>query len=65
MLNLQEMSLAEISDFMVEAIKVAKKLVLEADEHLYEKWKAGGFLVDKTGFDMCVHPNLSEVVESI
>lgn len=40
-----------------------KAHVRRADRHLYERWKAGGFLVDTDIVSM--YPNLSEVLQQI
>lgn len=40
-----------------------KRLVKEQDKNLYERWKAGGFIVDENIVSM--YPNLVEVCEVI
>lgn len=40
-----------------------KAHVCRTDKHLYERWKAGGFLVDCDVVSM--YPNLAEVLQEI
>lgn len=40
-----------------------KEQIRRADAHLYERWKAGGFLVDDD--IMSMYPSLSEVVDTL
>lgn len=40
-----------------------KRDIRRADPHLYERWKAGGFLVDSDIVSM--YPHMGEVVESL
>ena len=46
-------------DFMLNF----KRLVSEINPHLYERWKAGGFMVDSNIISH--YPNVEEVYESI
>lgn len=40
-----------------------KHLVKQEDNHLFERWKAGGFLVDNDIISM--YPNAEEVYQSL
>lgn len=59
----ENMSAKQIADSLAIGLNVIKCRVKRIDKHLYERWKAGGFLVDDDIVSM--YPNMSEVVESI
>jgi hypothetical protein len=48
---------------LLERFESIKRKVRQADRHLYERWKAGGFLVDSDIVSM--YPHVGEVVESL
>jgi len=48
---------------LMELFNSIKRKVRLNDRHLYERWKAGGFLVDPDIVSM--YPHLGEVVESL
>ena len=55
--------LREDFDKMMELYHFIKRQVRQKDKHLYERWKAGGFLVDNDIVSM--YPDLTEVIEAI
>lgn len=54
-----QQSLEEINNGM----EYIKRICKENDKNLYERWKAGGFIVDTNIVSM--YPNVDEVVESL
>lgn len=46
---------------LMDAYNSIKSEVRRRNPHLYERWKAGGFLIDNDVLSM--YPNLQEVVE--
>lgn len=54
-----EKKFAELMDLYEEI----KREVRRRDPHLYDRWKAGGFIVDRNIVSM--YPCLEEVVESL
>lgn len=46
-----------------ELYEKLKNHVRKEDSHLFERWKAGGFLVDTSIVSM--YPNMTEVFESL
>lgn len=55
--------LEEAFSQLICAYSVIKNIVKKSDTHLFERWKAGGFLVDTTIVSM--YPNLLYVVENL
>jgi hypothetical protein len=53
----------EAYENLMEAFATFKKIVRSEDNHLYERWKAGGFLVDEN--TMSMYPNATEVYEQL
>ena len=53
--------LRESYDQLMEAYNFIKTEVRRRDKHLYERWKAGGFLIDDDIISM--FPALSKVME--
>lgn len=53
----------EDADELMGLMESIKRAVRMHDRHLYERWKAGGFLVDPDIVSM--YPNLNEVVDSL
>jgi hypothetical protein len=54
-----QLSLEEINNGM----EYIKRICKENDKNLYERWKAGGFIVDTNIVSM--YPNVDEVVGSL
>ena len=48
---------------MLDLFYQIKQEVKKRDRHLYEQWKAGGFLVDED--IMSMYPNCRQAVESL
>ena len=48
---------------MMEFYNSLKQQIRKADPHLYERWKAGGFLVDHDIVSM--YPDMGQVVETL
>jgi hypothetical protein len=48
---------------MMELYNELKQEIRHKDKHLYERWKAGGFIVDEDIVSM--YPHMGEVVESL
>lgn len=61
--ELENMSAKQIAEVLAIGLDLIKSRVKKVDKHLYERWKAGGFLVDDNIVTM--YPNVLEVVESI
>lgn len=59
----ENMSAEQIADVVAIGLNVIKIRIKKVDKHLYERWKAGGFLVEDSVVSM--YPNISEVIESI
>lgn len=59
----ENMSAKQIAEVLAVGFDLIKYRVQKVDKHLYERWKAGGFLVDDDIVSM--YPNMSKVVESI
>lgn len=55
--------LTEAYEQLSEAFEAFRHLVRCADKHLYERWKAGGFIVSED--IMSMYPNVTEVYESL
>jgi len=55
--------LQEALDVLMEAFNTIKQIVKGEDQHLYERWKAGGFAV--SGDFLSMYPSVESVVESI
>lgn len=55
--------LMAVSGEVINGLEEIKREVRRRNEHLYERWKAGGFMVD-SGF-VSMYPTLEEVVEEI
>lgn len=55
--------LREDFDKMMELYESIKRQIRQRDKHLYERWKAGGFLVDHD--IVCMYPDLTEVMEQL
>ncbi len=55
--------LREQLETLLEAFNEIKATVRREDKPLYERWKAGGFIVDDNIHSM--YPNVSEVVEKL
>lgn len=51
----------EIYEEMMERYEELKRWVRGKNPHLYERWKAGGFLVDEDILSM--YPHLGKVME--
>jgi hypothetical protein len=50
-------------DEMMGLYQAIKRKIRQLDPHLYERWKAGGFIVDKDIVSM--YPDLGSVVEDL
>lgn len=50
-------------DKLMELYNSLKRQVRQADPHLYERWKAGGFLIDDD--IMSMYPTLGKCVEQL
>lgn len=48
---------------LLESFEFIKEYVRRSDRHLFERWKAGGFLVDTSIVSQ--YPNIEEVMESL
>lgn len=46
-----------------ESLSFIKRICKDKDKNLYERWKAGGFLIDTNIVSM--YPNIEDVVESL
>lgn len=57
------MSLREKMELVLDSYAAIKEEVRRKDPHLYERWKAGGFLVD--GDIITNYPNLEQVVDEM
>lgn len=57
------MTIREQYEQMMELYDSLKQKVRQTDKHLYERWKAGGFLVDGDIFSD--YPTLDECVDAI
>jgi hypothetical protein len=55
--------LVENFEKLLELFNSIKSEVRRRDKHLYEQWKAGGFLVDDNVVSM--YPSLPEVIERL
>ena len=55
--------LSEKYEQMMELYCELKQEIRMRDKYLYERWKAGGFLVDED--IMSMYPNLTKVVETL
>lgn len=55
--------LREDFEKMMELYNSIKRQVRQRDKYLYERWKAGGFLVDHDIVSM--YPDLTEVMEQL
>ena len=56
-------SLSKMYDDLMSIYHDIKREVRRRDKHLYERWKAGGFLVDDDILSM--YPDLGKVVEQL
>lgn len=59
----ENMSFEQIADVLAVGLEAIKSRVKKVDNYLYERWKAGGFLVDDAVVSM--YPTISEVVEEL
>ena len=50
-------------DTMVTSLEEAKRLVRQYDRHTYERWAAGGFLIDDS--IMSMYPSLQRILEEM
>jgi len=57
------MSLRAKMEMVLDGFADIKEAVRRKDSFLYERWKAGGFLVD--GDILSMYPNLEEVVQEM
>lgn len=48
---------------ILNSLEIIKDAVRQRDKHLYEQWKAGGFLVD--GNILSMYPNVETVVDRL
>lgn len=55
--------LSEKYEQMMELYCELKQEIRMRDKYLYERWKAGGFLVDED--IMSIYPDIHEVVETL
>jgi len=55
------MSIQETYDSLMSLYNELKHQIQRSDRNLYERWKAGGFLIDDDIISM--YPNLTQVVE--
>lgn len=55
--------LTEAYEQLSEAFEAFRHLVQCTDKHLYERWKAGGFIVSED--IMSMYPNITEVYEAL
>jgi hypothetical protein len=55
--------LNEIENSLYSAMESLKRIARDKNKHLYERWKAGGFLVDTN--IMSDYPNAQEVIEDL
>lgn len=55
--------LRELADNLFADLQEIKREVRKRDPHLYERWKAGGFMVDD-GF-VSMYPDLIRVVDAL
>jgi hypothetical protein len=55
--------LRELVDDVYGAWDQIKREIRQLDPHLYEQWRAGGFLVDEDVMSM--YPSLSTVIEKL
>ena len=61
--QLENSSSKQIAEILVIGLDLIKSRVKKVDNYLYERWKAGGFLIDDNVVSM--YPNVLEVVQSI
>ena len=50
-------------DKLMDLYQQIKQQIRQKDKHLYEQWKAGGFLVDNDIVSM--YPDLTKVMETL
>lgn len=50
-------------EVMMKAYNAFKKLIRSKDKHLFERWKAGGYIIDDDIISM--YPNATEVYEQM
>ena len=55
--------LEQMLDDLLVAYQTLKDEIRRRDKHLFERWKAGGYLVDSDILSM--YPNVEEVVEKL
>lgn len=55
--------LMEESDRLLDSFEEIKRITREYDKHLYERWKAGGFLIDDNVVSM--YPTVRDVVDNL
>lgn len=55
--------LNEAYEQLSEAFETFRQLVRRTDERIYERWKAGGFIVSEDIISM--YPNITEVYDSL
>lgn len=55
------MTLQEKADKILELLEEVKREVKQKDAHLFEQWKAGGFIIDPD--IMSMYPDLTKVAE--
>lgn len=57
------MTLQEKADKILELLEEVKREVKQKDAHLFEQWKAGGFIIDPD--IMSMYPDLTKVAERL
>lgn len=55
--------LTEAYEQLSGAFESFREIVRSSDKHLYERWKAGGFIVSED--IMSMYPNITEVYEAL
>lgn len=57
------MNLHDDINQLIELYQSVKRQIRQQDKHLFERWKAGGFLVDNDIISM--YPNLQQIAETL
>jgi hypothetical protein len=63
MMSMNKEDLREIEEGLYGNLEKLKNLLKAKNKHLYERWKAGGFIVDTNIVSM--YPNAQDVIEQL
>ena len=62
-MSVNKEDLREIEEGLYGNLEKLKNLLKDKNRHLYERWKAGGFIVDTNIVSM--YPNAQDVIEQL